>query len=44
MLRKGGVIVILEMVRDNWGKIIDWFGFVKLKLRGDVMIDLILII
>lgn len=39
MLRKGGVIVIFEMVRDNWVKIIDWLGFVKEKIREENMID-----
>lgn len=39
MLRKGGVIVIFEMVRDNWIKIIDWLGFVKEKIREENMID-----
>lgn len=44
MLRKGGVTVTPEMVRDNWGKITDWSGSVKPKLRGDAMTDLIPII
>lgn len=44
MLRKGGVTVTPEMVRDNWGKITDWSGPVKPKLRGDAMTDLIPII
>lgn len=42
MLRKGGVIVIFEMVRDNWVKIIDWLGFVKEKKREENMIDFII--
>ncbi|KAJ7387266.1 hypothetical protein OS493_004242 [Desmophyllum pertusum] len=40
MLRKGGVTVTPEMVRDNWGKITDWSGPVKAKTRGDNMTDI----
>ena len=41
MLRKGGVTVTPEMVRDNWDKITDWTGSVKPKLKGEYMTDLI---
>ncbi|KAL9981777.1 hypothetical protein ACROYT_G010524 [Oculina patagonica] len=41
MLRKGGVTVTPEMVRDNWDKITDWTGPVKPKVKGEHMTDLI---
>lgn len=40
MLRKGGVTVTPEMVRDNWTKITDWSGPVKEKTREENMTDL----
>lgn len=40
MLRKGGVTVTPEMVRDNWGEITDWSGPVKAKTRDDNMTDI----
>ena len=41
MLRKGGVTVTPEMVRDNWEKITDWSGPAKEKKREENMTDII---
>ena len=41
MLRKGGITVTPEMVRDNWEKITDFSGLVKEKKREENMTDIV---